>query len=74
MGQSFFIWKGADCRSKGVTVAAPAQIVRGEERVSHVTIPGRAGELTLTEGDDIYQSYIQTMTIQVKGGFRVRRS
>ena len=72
MGQSFFIWNGADCRNKGVTVAAPAQIVRGEERVSHVTIPGRAGELTLTEGDDIYQSYIQTMTIQVKGGYRVR--
>lgn len=72
MGQSFFIWNGADCRNKGVTVAAPAQIVRGEERVSHVTIPGRAGELTLTEGDDIYQSYIQTVTIQVKGGYRVR--
>lgn len=72
MGQSFFIWKGEDCRSKGVTVAASAQIVRGEERVSHVTIPGRAGELTLTEGDDIYQSYIQTVSIQVKGGFLVR--
>ena len=72
MGQSFFIWKGADCRSKGVTVAAPAQIVRGEERVSHVTIPGRAGELTMTEGENIFQSYIQTMTIQMRGGQRVR--
>ena len=72
MGQSYFIWKNADCRSKGVTLAAPAQIVRGEERVSHVTIPGRAGELTLTEGDDIYQSYIQTVTIQMRGGMRVR--
>ena len=72
MGQSFFIWKGADCRNKGVTVAAPAQIVRGEERVSHVTIPGRAGELTMTEGENIFQSYIQTMTIQMRGGQRVR--
>ena len=72
MGQSYFIWKNADCRSKGVTIAAPAQIIRGEERVSHVTIPGRAGELTLTEGDDIYQSYIQTVTIQMRGGQRVR--
>ena len=72
MGQSYFIWKNADCRSKGVTLAAPAQIIRGEERVSHVTIPGRAGELTLTEGDDIYQSYIQTVTIQMRGGYRVR--
>ena len=72
MGQSYFIWKNADCRSKGVTLGAPAQIIRGEERVSHVTIPGRAGELTLTEGDDIYQSYIQTVTIQMRGGVRVR--
>ena len=72
MGQSFFIWKGADCRGMGVTIAAPAQIVRGEERVNHVTIPGRSGELTLTEGEDIYQSYIQTVTIQVRGGLRVR--
>ena len=72
MGQSYFIWKNADCRSMGITLAAPAQIVRGEERVSHVTIPGRPGELTMTEGDDIYQSYIQTVTIQGRGAYRMR--
>lgn len=72
MYKSYFIWNGADCRAKGVTVQAPAQIVRGEERVSHVTIPGRSGELTLTEGEGIFQSYIQTLTIQVQGWFRVR--
>ena len=72
MGQSFFIWKNADCRSMGITLPAPPQIIRGEERVSHVTIPGRAGELTLTEGDNIYQSYIQTVTIQGRGAYRIR--
>ena len=72
MGQSFFIWKNADCRSIGITLPAPPQIIRGEERVSHVTIPGRAGELTLTEGDNIYQSYIQTVTIQGRGAYRMR--
>lgn len=41
------------------------QIVKPEERVEHVTIPGRAGDLTLTEGDDVYQSYIQTVWIAV---------
>ena len=56
----------------GITLAAPAQIVRGEERVSHVTIPGRPGELTMTEGDNIYQSYIQTVTIQGRGAYRMR--
>ena len=72
MRQIYFIWKNADCRSMGITLAAPAQIVRGEERVSHVTIPGRPGELTMTEGDDIYQSYIQTVTIQGRGAYRMR--
>jgi phage-related protein len=72
MGKSYFIWNGKDCRSMGITLEGPAPIVRGEERVSHVTIPGRAGELTQTEGDCIYQSYIQTVTIQVRGGYRVR--
>ena len=72
MGQSYFIWNGVDCRSMGIVQASAAPIVRGEERVEHVTIPGRAGELTLTEGDDIYQSYIQTVTISVRGGYRVR--
>ena len=72
MGQSFFIWKNADCRSMGITLPAPPQIVRGEERVNHVTIPGRAGELTMTEGENIFQSYIQTVTIQMRGAYRIR--
>lgn len=70
--QSFFIWNGRDSRAAGLKLAGPAPIIRGEERVNHVAIPGRAGELTLTEGDDVFQSYIQTVTIEVSGGFRVR--
>ena len=70
--QSYFIWNGTDCRTVGIKLDGPAPIMRGEERVSHVTIPGRAGELTLTEGKDIFQSYIQTVTIEVPGGLHVR--
>lgn len=72
MGQSYFIWNGVDCRSMGIVQTQAAPIMRGEERVQHVTIPGRAGELTLTEGDGIFQSYIQTVSLSVRGGFRVR--
>lgn len=72
MGQSYFIWNGVDCRSMGIVMRTAAAIIRGEERVQHVIIPGRAGELTLTEGDNIFQSYIQTVSIGVRGGFRVR--
>lgn len=72
MGQSFFIWNGRDCRSMGVNLRGAVPIVRPEERVKHVEIPGRSGDLTETEGDNIYNSYIQTASISVRGGFRVR--
>ena len=72
MGQSFFIWKNKDCRSMGVRLAGPVAIVRPEERVNHVQIPGRSGDLTETEGEGVFNSYIQTASIMVHGGFRVR--
>lgn len=72
MGQSFFIWKNKDCRSMGVRLAGPVAIVRPEERVNHVQIPGRSGDLTETEGEGVFNSYIQTAGIMVHGGFRVR--
>ena len=72
MAQSYFIWKNQDCRSMGVLLHGPVPIVRPEERVNHVEIPGRSGDLTELEGENIYNSYIQTATIMVKGGFHVR--
>jgi len=72
MGQSYFIWKNRDCRSMGVWLQDAVPIIRPEERVQHVEIPGRSGDLTQTEGVDIFNSYIQTATILVKGGMRVR--
>ena len=72
MGQSYFIWKNKDCRSMGVRLSGPVSIVRPEERVNHVQIPGRSGDLTETEGENVFNSYIQTATILVPGGYRVR--
>ena len=74
MAQSWLIWNGFDCRSKGVTLRSPVSIVRPEERVQHTQIPGRDGDLTELEDDEeeIYNSYIQTASISVKGGYRVR--
>lgn len=70
--QSFFIWNGVDCRSRGIYLRGPAPIIRAEERISHVQIPGVSGDLTETEGENIYNSYIQTITMSVQGGARVR--
>ena len=72
MAQSYFIWKGIDCRNMGVKLSGPVPIIRPEERVQHVEIPGRSGDLTELEGEQIYNSYIQTATIMVPGGYRVR--
>lgn len=72
MPQSYFIWNGKDCRSMGIIMRGPAAIVRPEERVQHVEIPGRSGDLTELEGENIYNSYIQTISISVRGGFRTR--
>jgi phage-related protein len=50
----------------------PAAIIRAEERINHVEIPGKSGDLTETEGKNIYNSYIQTISISVRGGYRAR--
>lgn len=72
MPQSYFIWNGEDCRSKGITLRGPVPIVKPEERVKHTEIPGRAGDLTELEGEDIYNPYIQTASISVRGASNVR--
>lgn len=72
MPQSYFVWNDIDCRSMGIIMRGPVPIVRPEERVQHVEIPGRSGDLTELEGNQIYNSYIQTVSISVRGGYRVR--
>lgn len=72
MPQSYFIWNNIDCRSMGIIMRGPAPIIRPEERVQHVEIPGRSGDLTELEGENIYNSYIQTVSFSVRGGYRVR--
>lgn len=77
MAQSYFIWNGIDCRTMGVIQKGPAAIIWPEERVRHIEIPGRSGDMTQLEsneadGDYIYNSYIQTISISVRGWFRAR--
>ena len=72
MGQSYFIFNNTDCREYGIHLVSPMPIIRPEERVDHVTIPGRPGDLTRTEGQDVYNSYIHTATIVVPNKLHVR--
>ena len=70
--RKYFVWKGEDCKAYGIEVQASIPIIRPEERVRHVEIPGRSGDLTQLEGEGIFNSYIQTVTITVPGWFNVR--
>lgn len=70
---SYFIWNGVDCRSMGVKLRGPMEIIRPEERVQHIQIPGRDGDLTITEGQNVYNSYIRTATISVTGWNNIRK-
>lgn len=63
--QYYFLWNGVNCRTKGIRLQSMPEIVRPEERVNHITIPGRSGELTQVEGNDIFNSYIQTIPLAV---------
>ena len=60
-----FTWKGTACGDKGITLQSMPEIIRPEERVRQVTVPGRSGDLTLTEGENIYNSYIQDIPVIV---------
>jgi len=64
---SYFIWKNINSQNKNVHLWTTPSVIRPEERVERITIPGRSGELTLTEGEDIFESYIQTVKITVDG-------
>ena len=70
--QSYFIWNGIDSRAMGVVTRRHAPLIRPEERVEHVQIPGRSGDLTEIEDENIYNSYIQTVGFSVTDGSRVR--
>ena len=70
---SYFIFAGKDCRQMGCRLKSPLPIIRPEERADHTQIPGRAGDLTVLEGTDVYNSYIHTASISVEGWSNVRR-
>ena len=76
MPQSYFIWKGIDSRTMGLTLKHALPIISPEERVKHKEIPGRSGDLTQMEkinaGESAYNSYIQTASFSLNGADKAR--
>ena len=61
----WFIWNNKTSQSMGLWVSKLPDIIRPSERVQKVSIPGRAGELTLLEGEEVYDAYTRTITVQM---------
>ena len=62
----YFLWKGVDSRSMGVHVIKYPPIMRAPERLKFVTVPGRSGDLTISEGEDdypVYDAYTRSMEV-----------
>ena len=64
--QPWFMWKNQDSRSYGIWVSELPQITRAKERYEEIQIPGRAGSLTLKEGENVHESYMKECRITVR--------
>ena len=63
----YFIWNDTRSDAMHIFYNDRTPVIRPEERLEHIVIPGRAGELTQVEGENIFNSYIQTITLTVEG-------
>ena len=59
----WFNFKGKNSAGLGLWVSALPKVVAPMERVETVIIPGRAGELHLTEGEDVYDGYPKDIVV-----------
>lgn len=61
----WFMWRGVDSRAMGVWVSELPPPTRAAERVQEISIPGRAGSLTLKEGENVHEAYQKDCRITV---------
>lgn len=68
---NWFEWNGVKCTEYGMIVLNQPTIMRASERTESVTIPGKSGNLTLTEGTDVYDSLSVYCTCLINDPFKV---
>lgn len=69
----YFIFNGIDSRSMGVHVIKYPPIVMPPERLTYITVPGRSGDLTQTQGTGVYDAYTKVMEVSNGVGFNPDR-
>lgn len=68
--RSWFIWRGEDSRNHGIILQSSPGIVRAQERVTQITVPGRSGDLTYTE--DAWEPYAVNLAVTIRGSDNAR--
>ena len=63
--RSYFIFNDVHSAHWGILLREPAAVIRARERVTTFSVPGRAGALTLTEGERIFEPYPQRIRLSI---------
>lgn len=63
MGPAYFVFNGVNSRAMGVHVVSYPPIMRPSRRVQQITLLGRAGDVTLPDGVDVYEAYNRGMNV-----------
>lgn len=61
----WFMWNNIDSRDMGLWVSALPPIVRAKERTDEIKVPGKAGSLTMLEGQNVHDSYLKNCVVTV---------
>lgn len=62
----WFIWNDRNSESMGLWVSDLPPIVRAEERSEKIEVPGRSGSLVLSQGEDVYNSYVKECRVSCR--------
>lgn len=70
----WFIWNGQNSLADyGLWVSKLPKRIRPEERHDEIVIPGRAGSLIMLEGEDVYDSVPEEMTVIARNELNIDR-
>jgi phage-related protein len=65
MAEPYFIWKNTNSNTMGIVVNEYPNPAKPAERVKEIVVPGRAGTLTETEGEEVYDNVVLTCQCSV---------
>ena len=70
----WFVWKDKNSISDfGLWISKLPKRTRAQERTQEVQIPGRSGSVILTEGEDVYDSYVMECTVIARNTINIQK-